>query len=136
MTNINTTLLRNTLEYIIDNPDKHDQSAWWYEHPSPGVCSTVGCFAGWAVALTGYKVNTSYHCPVIDFGVASRVTLPDMAARLLGLSEQYRNALFDANNTITDLANISYAITKGEVDLIDEAQQADETSNALSSDDD
>lgn len=48
MATVNTELLKQTLEYIKDNPETWDQAEW---------CGTAQCFAGWAVTLAGMSLN-------------------------------------------------------------------------------
>lgn len=41
----NTELLQQTMQYIKDHPERHNQGQW--------VCGTSACFAGWTLLLSG-----------------------------------------------------------------------------------
>lgn len=82
-------LLSEIRQIILDEPKRYDQRytltigaaceiGYGFEAPA---CGTVGCVAGWTVALRGRRRNG---------GVCAR------AARILGLSEQQGYDLFDA----------------------------------------
>lgn len=49
MTTPNTQLAYAVLDHIDAHPEQWNQATWWKQTE----CGTAGCFAGWAVALTG-----------------------------------------------------------------------------------
>lgn len=49
MSTPNVALLKQTLNFIKDNPETWDQGNW---------CGTSQCFAGWAVTLAGMRADT------------------------------------------------------------------------------
>ena len=53
MTTPNAELAYRVLDHIDAHPEQWDQGHWVAE----AECGTVGCFAGWAVMLSGYTVN-------------------------------------------------------------------------------
>jgi hypothetical protein len=97
----NVPLLRQTMDHILAHPDLHRQNAWAIRTD----CGTAYCFAGWACALSGLRVDQR------DFGRydgrAVHVTdgrYIEIAARdLLGLDPLSAAHMFDADNTTADL---------------------------------
>lgn len=85
----NVELLEATLQFIKDNPDKHNQNMW---------CGTAQCFAGWAIALKGWERYTDDLPMVQREGLALRI--PTAAKNELGLSEYEALILFDGSNTV------------------------------------
>ena len=93
----NIELLEKTMQFIKDNPEKHDQARW---------CGTAQCFAGWATSLEGYteRVYWDRH-PSSSYLVVNGndVHVEDLARKLLGLTRREADQLFDADNTREDL---------------------------------
>lgn len=102
MTVPNAELAYKVLDHIDAHPESWVQDSWW--------CGTGGCFAGWAVKLSGEDPGWVY--------VAER------AAELLGFTSEYdieeravaalggrgRCDLFSASNTREDLDRIVAAV--------------------------
>jgi hypothetical protein len=78
----NTELLQETMQYIKDHPQQHDQSVWMNE------CGTAGCFLGWAAILSGKPLDWIKY----NIGYAA-------GAKLLGLTRVEANILFASGNT-------------------------------------
>lgn len=63
----NAELAYRVLDHIDAHPEQWDQSHWWSDRAEiwPGgaavpTCGTSGCFAGWAVHLSGEQVQRGY----------------------------------------------------------------------------
>ena len=82
----NTELLQQTMQYIINHPDQHDQADWAVQHD----CGTTACFAGWAAILSGWTVK---QVQLTDDPVK------DIGGEILGLTVSESHQLFDASNT-------------------------------------
>lgn len=86
MTNVGA--LDQVRRFLQANPEVHEQATW--------ACDTVGCFAGWTVALNA-------GCKAGDDGLEERVPLyseaglhvQEIAERLLGLTRDESDALFN-----------------------------------------
>ena len=106
---MNTELFRQINEIISARPEKHDQATW--ESQSPRECGTARCVAGWAVYLTtgepllswqpGEDIRLSDATVELahDKGVyvehpGDSVTIPRLAAKLLGLTRDEAASLF------------------------------------------
>lgn len=88
----NVELLEETLQFIKDNPDKHDQETF---------CGTAQCFAGWAVALEGWSMSDLGGLWVEKDGEVRDVD--DLAQELLGINQAEADNLFSGGNNIADL---------------------------------
>jgi hypothetical protein len=81
----NVELLQQTMQYIKDHPEQHDQSEYW-----DYGCQTPSCFAGWALHFNGVtwkeyvKRNKSTHI---------------WASEVLGLTDDEAYVLFHDGNT-------------------------------------
>lgn len=88
----NIELLEKTMQFIKDNPEKHDQHTW---------CGTAQCFAGWAVHLQGGRV-VDEESAIVEVGW-HRDHVQDVAESLLGLDGWESGALFAGGNTLEEL---------------------------------
>lgn len=89
----NTALLEQTMQFIKDNPQSHDQTEW---------CGTSRCFAGWMTHFAGWQQWVgAYRATVVKDGLAATVSLA--ARREAGLTDWEAEQLFDARNTVEDL---------------------------------
>jgi len=88
----NTELLEKTMQFILDHPEQHDQSAW---------CGTPQCFAGWAATLTGWAKVAGWDVYVRRGDREERVSV--VAAEELGLTEREANVLFNGGNDVSEL---------------------------------
>lgn len=79
----NVELLQQTMQYILDHPKEHDQSAF------VNTCGTAACFAGRAALLSGWTVHQITWAPMWAEGAA-----------LLGLTLDEAMVLFAINNTV------------------------------------
>jgi len=120
MTTPNAELAYAVLDHIDAHPEQWDQERWWRSADmAPGTaCGTAGCFAGWAVALSGGQIARGEH--TADARVASGLAawagayVPVAAAALLGLSmedphsedEAENLELFDQDNTREDFGRL------------------------------
>jgi hypothetical protein len=78
----NAELAYRVLDHIDAHPEQWNQKRWW--------CGTSGCFAGWAVTLSGEQVNAD--ACVTANGLIMHVS--DRAAQVLGFPDE--DALIDA----------------------------------------
>lgn len=135
---LNVPLLRKTLEHIEAHPDDWNQ-CFWRGVSYVAECGTAMCFAGWACELAGGV----WAGPASDFMWGDMlIAEPDdptelavrfdesvcidppadaiidpggRATRLLGLTGEQGNDLFDANNSLDDIRRHLRTITNGEV---------------------
>jgi hypothetical protein len=105
----NASLLRRTLQYIKEHPEKHNQSYWF----ARGDCGTTACFAGTAARLSGYKPywltleSTEYAVhDDAEFPSAENISVEILGQQLLELSSGEADRLFHGDNTLTDLERI------------------------------
>jgi hypothetical protein len=94
---VNAELLEQTMQFILDNPKKHDPKVWLEE----SSCGTTACFAGWACILA-LKTIPSWR-PVAY-----------MAADLLGLDDDDAYILFHGSNTVDQLQHYVKSLVNGE----------------------
>jgi hypothetical protein len=109
---LNTDLLKDTLAYILMNPEKWDQTHWATK--VKGTCTTAYCFAGTAVHLQhpnskmvgGWPIGLNHNTMAFDVmevpGLGD-VDIEDQAAEDLGLSEDQVACLFEAANTLPQI---------------------------------
>jgi hypothetical protein len=131
---VNASLLQRTMEQIEAHPQDWKQSVW-IEKPEGGVrCGTVGCFAGWAVALSGgefwFGPNGEWNSAESvlldslpgdireslevwayresdgDGGHVVVVDLPRTARELLGVDPYRADRLFNGSNRLSDLRRL------------------------------
>lgn len=122
MPELNTVLLEQTMQYILDHPDRHDQSVW-VDGDEPTLCCTTACFAGWALILDGMKIedledlvikpNIWQSTPARPGGVlVSPVLLK--AAAVLGLDVDTARQLFWHTHEIDGLQHMVKDLLNGE----------------------
>lgn len=118
----NPKLLRQVMAYIEQNPSDWKQGLWWAPRKdSDGhTCGSSGCFAGWAVALSGGKYAPGIEAVIADekddwtfsrnmqdldgeWRHVSLTSVSGRAARVLGLTGDDDDILFDGSNTLQDL---------------------------------
>lgn len=117
----NADLLRETMQYVLDHPEHHDQGTWFYarvkDYESRTLCKTTGCFAGNAVTLGGAEIviNWDNLGPRIAKGQQigwSYIEMPDgvkrfsiqaVAKEMLGLDDDSAGILFGGSNSIERL---------------------------------
>jgi hypothetical protein len=110
-----------TLKDIEAHPEDHEQGSWAIRK-SGTTCGTAMCAAGFTVVRHGYKLLFSYrpsrnqscipsnqaeHCQAPDGKVES---IPAAARRILGLSVDWADYFFSADNDLQDLHEIRDAI--------------------------
>lgn len=89
---LNEKLIACVLEHIKQHPEEWEQGTWLDINGcrQDNWCGTVGCFAGWAVALSTpesqWPPDTYY--------------IRDRAAELLGITPNEAMLLFRASNTM------------------------------------
>lgn len=124
MTTPNTDLAYRVLDHIDAHPEQWDQGFWWDDkaeiwtdggRPS---CGSAGCFAGWAVALSGGKMEPDRAGgPPIVSGledIQDGLPVSEAAADLLNVDpwthgpegEDGERYLFGGSNTRVDLGEI------------------------------
>ncbi len=130
MPELNVPLLRKTLDHIKAHPNELRQEFW--------RCDTGMCFAGWAVTLAGGRwLVQDLRGEDGEPSTWAEVLRPEpdddpellwptpygagmpcagRAQRLLGLTLNQADALFHADNTITDLEYICERLVAGEAD--------------------
>jgi len=104
MNQCNVELLQQTMQFIDDHPEQHDQSSFGYQTE----CGTFACFAGWACMLSGevtWLMQPGFKGLRTREGrlkrVLTREGLPASAAaqELLGLDDHEAGILFGPHNT-------------------------------------
>lgn len=113
----NVELLERVMTFIEDHPDKHDQTEWLSgrapDRNPAHWCATSGCFAGWAIVLSGALTEA-------EIGVQARessawcVLAPRIAQGILEISTEDRSVLFHGNNTRENLGLMVKDIVNGE----------------------
>lgn len=106
MTTPNAELAYRTWDAINANPASFDMATWvevgpdseavGLEELTGPACGTTACFAGWAVALSGYQVTRNRE--VIHANRMVSPSLQEFAAKLLGIDEYQVSELFYADN--------------------------------------
>lgn len=115
MTTPNAELAYAVLDQIDAHPEQWDQKQWWITKPK---CRTAGCFAGWAVQLSGgHMAQRDWSGETIvaaGLGDLDGTYVPVAAATLLGLpmeegdpEEEAENLpLFHESNDREDLGRL------------------------------
>lgn len=89
----NVPLLEATMQQIADHPELHNQR--WFI--TQNECGTAGCYAGWAVMLSGFNKFSLNGAEVVIGGEHHNISA--VAMDLLGLNIWEALTLFDARNT-------------------------------------
>jgi hypothetical protein len=115
MTAPNAALAYAVLDQIDAHPEQWDQARWWRPDAE---CNTAGCFAGWAVRLSGGRMvrdGNLYNIFVRSgLGELNGLYVPVAAASLLGMpmedpqseDEAENLPLFHESNTREDLGRL------------------------------
>ncbi len=102
------------VDYIIENPEKHDQRLWWMDNEKSPIngsdfnfCDTTMCIAGTSVFIEGGVEALIEQSQIGDWEIA--------AAPNLGLTDREASYLFYCmdNDLAVDAVN---AIAQGDVD--------------------
>lgn len=93
---LNVELLLKVRDHIIRNPLQLDMSTFW----DRDACGTVGCIAGWTVAI-GYGRHVADH--IFDNGDPATEGIPERACCLLGIHEYQSTPLFYVKHWPLDL---------------------------------
>lgn len=122
---LNRELATVTLDFLRANQARHRQSTWIngevrvaHDHPElrgaelaalltdtpPNVCGTAGCFAGWASLFGGWRQIGGYDSVVNPADRHDQRSMREAAQVSLGLTDAQARVLFDADNTIDELA--------------------------------
>lgn len=99
----NNDLLQRTLAHIEAHPEEWDQEKWAQRTD----CGTAYCFAGTAVHLADPQLTPYFE----GFDVTgfmqqpngTKLHIPGLARKLLGLAEDEGHVLFDQENELGDL---------------------------------
>lgn len=138
----NVELLRETMDYIKNNPQKWRQDSWyaWVNEAGQieyGVisldmeevnsCGSAFCFAGHAALKSGFPAPPRENhrqwtkAEEVD-GYTQNVHVDEFAREKLGLTWEQAEVLFSGDNTLEDLEKIVDAIIDdpeiGEIDLL------------------
>lgn len=113
--NVNTPLLRKTLEHITAHPEEHAQGLW----AKRTACGTACCVAGWAVQFTGHDLlfdlnGDAEHVVTADGDV---VSISEIAEQELGLTERQSEKLFCGGNSVAILYTLANKFTEGEIEI-------------------
>jgi len=152
---INVPLARRILAQITATPQRWRQGIWLdrpydIEQQSPedtvDNCNTMGCFAGWAVVLSGVKTNWN-NLPAEVSPIAAdwmegqygyrpdypgEISVAVMAAAYLGLDVRQKADLFSGSNTLRDLYEYLKEWTEREITVPDDLPEwADYESDQL-----
>lgn len=121
----NVTLLQNTMKFIEEHPEQHNQAHW------VTACGTAFCYAGHAAILSGASLPQG---DVMDLGqywiidlvslqsrggnaydIRDGVALPVdvFAAERLGITDDEAEVLFEGDRTITGLRALVDALCDG-----------------------
>lgn len=109
---LNTDLLKRTLAYILENPEKWDQKHWATK--VTGTCTTAFCFAGTALHLNhpgsmlvgGWPIGVDgdrFATDTMEVPGLGDVDIEETAAEELGLSDDQNEYLFDSENTLPQI---------------------------------
>lgn len=113
-TKLNVELAYKALDLIKQHRKHFDMGEWASGVPDEGfvdlerltsdkpeLCGTTACFAGWVVALSGYKVTEGASVYTKD-GVRIDTTVPAFAADLLGLDDPDPVLFYGADENIEE----------------------------------
>lgn len=107
---MNTELLAETMQWVRDHPETHQQNHYGNR------CGTAGCFAFWAVQLSG-----RHEYQGVQRWDSTGETTPYVAVRELGLAWGQANVLFEGSNSAEMLALMVKDLLNG-----DELRSTDE----------
>lgn len=115
----NVQLLEEVMTFIDDHPDKHDQMQWLSgrtpDRNPAHWCATSGCFAGWAIVLSGVLTEAEIGERVrMNLGDDWCVQAPQIAQGILDIPFEDRTILFHGNNTRENLGLMVKDIVNGE----------------------
>lgn len=126
---VNVGLLQKTLAFIERHPEHWDQRDW--RQVADNRCGTAMCFAGWAAHLDGGRWISDpddslaeYLTPVADDRRRDIITPADhwlelpgsvigadkRATRILGITEEQAEVLFDEDNSLATLVRLVNAL--------------------------
>ena len=133
---LNTDLLKQTLAYILDNPEKWNQKSWatavspegaGTKEVPVGTCGTAFCFAGTALAVkypkavmvNPYEVGGGKIVfDTIRIPRLGTLDISETAQKQLGLNDAQASDLFDASNKLpTILRMVAALLENPNVDL-------------------
>lgn len=126
---VNTSRLLEELEFITRNKAHHKQSEWFKEFPD-NACQTSGCLAGWTaihhakdkLSVTNDEVIFNDQYVKVHYYDPIGMDWEDLGAELLDLTYDQAHELFHADNSLWDLWNIANIITRGEIQISEEAE--------------
>lgn len=114
MTTPNAELAYKVLDLIQVNPEHFDMDSW---SGGPGAnrnpvglddltkdltsadgCGTTACFAGWTIAVSGYRVGVRAEVLCGDSDGEASLHIEGFAADLLGIDDEQMNELFYVEN--------------------------------------
>lgn len=136
--------LTTVLEFISENPNKHDQSTWIYTGDVPdervgdhGIvkvnqeaydCGTTGCLAGWGAMLNGWQPVINQHELPAELRYNGDIVKLDKKGNIvevawsslwfgkhMGLTAEEEDLLFSGGNSISDLWFIAEALSGGKI---------------------
>lgn len=107
---MNVELIEKTMQYIIDHPKEWNQD--WFVEPADTACGTTMCFAGTALALSGYINNKNNFYLPNGAPILSSTT----AMFILGLTSTQASALFwNYTKDVDELHNTVKQVINGEI---------------------
>ena len=118
----NIELLDKVLDYIKTHPQEWRQSSWYAILTPDGTlltdddmvdepCGTAFCFAGHAAMMTGFPKPPSHNGDIWTGVIDGREYFVDSwAERVLDLTDDQADILFQSGNTLDDLETIVNAI--------------------------
>lgn len=122
----NPELMRQTLAHIEAYPDTWNQRTW--ATPPSGACGTAYCFAGWAVALTGARIDAEDETVEVEslpedvrrrlreyhavYRYEGDAYIPTVARVALGIAHADADVLFASYNGLSDLRRIVAELTE------------------------
>lgn len=112
----NIELLETTMQFIKDNPEKHNQTSY------VDICGTASCFAGWALELAGElervnKINAEQNRTgawYTDRAYPGLAIWGAEAARILGLNRDEARMLFSECNSRDQIEELVKELVNGE----------------------
>lgn len=115
------------VEFIETHPQRWDQSVWLQERdwmiddmdPEQNMCGTVGCVAGWACLLNGWRMakRSTLGGQVVVEKDGYQECVKVAGRRELGLESWQADVLFHGNNDLESIKLIGKAIAAGETNL-------------------